>query len=213
MNVVEMGQAVLPQAVFLPLWVKLSWAVVVSAVVLRLTSRLKASLWFAAVVGVVLLLPHTPASGYLALAFQTPSLVLMAWAMWCWADVLQMRSPVVTTPTSVAWMGVLLGWALVADTLNYWPAWFDLQLYALGFTSTGLWLVLAATAAVLLWVQPPKRWVFSVAAVMAAYVLLRLPTGNVWDAVLDPFVWLALHVQLWRAGCTWHASGASSNGE
>jgi hypothetical protein len=212
MNVVEMGQAVLPQAVFLPLWVKLSWAVVVSAVVLRLTSRLKASLWFAAVVGVVLLLPHTPASGYLALAFQTPSLVLMAWAMWCWADVLQMRSPVVTTPTSVAWMGVLLGWALVADTLNYWPAWFDLQLYALGFTSTGLWLVLAATAAVLLWVQPPKRWVFSVAAVMAAYVLLRLPTGNAWDAVLDPFVWLALHVQLWRAGCTWHASRASRIG-
>jgi hypothetical protein len=212
MSVVEMGQAVLPQAVFLPLWVKLSWAVVVSAVVLRLTSRLKASLWFAAVVGVVLLLPHTPASGYLALAFQTPSLVLMAWAMWCWADVLQMRSPVVTTPTSVAWMGVLLGWALVADTLNYWPAWFDLQLYALGFTSTGLWLVLAATAAVLLWVQPPKRWVFSVAAVMAAYVLLRLPTGNVWDAVLDPFVWLALHVQLWRAGRTWHASRASRTG-
>jgi len=212
MNVVEMGQAVLPQAVFLPLWVKLSWAVVVSAVVLRLTSRLKASLWFAAVVGVVLLLPHTPASGYLALAFQTPSLVLMAWAMWCWADVLQMRSPVVTTPTSVALMGVLLGWALVADTLNYWPAWFDLQLYALGFTSTGLWLVLAATAAVLLWVQPPKRWVFSVAAVMAAYVLLRLPTGNVWDAVLDPFVWLALHVQLWRAGRTWHASRASRTG-
>jgi hypothetical protein len=212
MNVVEMGQAVLPQAVFLPLWVKLSWAVVVSAVVLRLTSRLKASLWFAAVVCVVLLLPHTPASGYLALAFQTPSLVLMAWAMWCWADVLQMRSPVVTTPTSVAWMGVLLGWALVADTLNYWPAWFDLQLYALGFTSTGLWLVLAATAAVLLWVQPPKRWVFSVAAVMAAYVLLRLPTGNAWDAVLDPFVWLALHVQLWRAGRTWHASRASRTG-
>jgi hypothetical protein len=212
MNVVEMGQAVLPQAVFLPLWVKLSWALVVSAVVLRLTSRLKASLWFAAVVGVVLLLPHTPASGYLALAFQTPSLVLMAWAMWCWADVLQMRSPVVTTPTSVAWMGVLLGWALVADTLNYWPAWFDLQLYALGFSSTGLWLVLAATAAVLLWVQPPKRWVFSVAAVMAAYVLLRLPTGNAWDAVLDPFVWLALHVQLWRAGRTWHASRASRTG-
>lgn len=212
MSVVEMGQAVLPQAVFLPLWVKLSWAVVVSAVVLRLTSRLKASLWVAAVVGVVMLLPHPPASGYLALAFQTPSLVLMAWAMWCWVDVLQMRSPVATTPTSVAWMGVLLGWALVADTLNYWPAWFDPQLYALGFMSAGLWLVLAATAVVLLWVQPPKRWVLSLVAVLAAYVLLRLPTGNVWDAVLDPFVWLALHVQLWRAGCTWHASRASRIG-
>jgi hypothetical protein len=206
MSVVEMSQAVLPQAVFLPVWVNLSWALVVSAVVLRLTSRFKASLWLAAVVGVVMLLPHTPASGYLALAFQTPSLVLVAWAMWCWADVLQMRSPVATTPTSVAWMGVLLGWALVADTLNYWPAWFNPQLYALGFTSAGLWLVLAISAVVLLWVQPTKRWVFSVVFVLAAYVLLRLPTGNVWDAVLDPFVWLALHVQLWRAGLSWQAA-------
>ncbi len=206
MSVVEMSQAVLPQAVFLPVWVNLSWALVVSAVVLRLTSRFKASLWLAAVVGVVMLLPHTPASGYLALAFQTPSLVLVAWAMWCWADVLQMRSPVATTPTSVAWMGVLLGWALVADTLNYWPAWFNPQLYALGFTSAGLWLVLAISAVVLLWVQPPKRWVSSVVFVLAAYVLLHLPTGNVWDAVLDPFVWLALHVQLWRAACSWQAA-------
>ena len=213
MSVVEMSQAVLPQAVFLPVWVKVSWALVVSAVVLRLTPRLKVSLWLASVVSVVMLLPHTSASGYLALAFQTPSLVLVAWAIWCWADVLQMRSPVATTPTSVAWMGVLLGWALVVDTLNYWPAWFNPQLYALGFMSAGLWLVLAACAVALLWVQPPKRWVFSVVVVLAAYVLLRLPTGNVWDAVLDPFVWLTLHVQLLRAGCTWHASGASSTGE
>ena len=208
MSPVEMSQAVLPQAVFFPVWVNLSWALVVSAVVLRLTSRLKASLWLAAVVGVVMLLPYTPASGYLALAFQTPSLVLVAWAIWCWADVLQMRSPVATTPTSLAWMGVLLGWALVADTLNYWPAWFNPQLYALGFTSAGLWLVLAASAVVLLWVQPTKRWVLSLVVVLAAYVLLRLPTGNLWDALIDPFVWLALHVQLWRAACSWRAACA-----
>jgi hypothetical protein len=41
--------------------------------------------------------------------------------------------------------------------------------------------------------------------VLTAYALLRLPTGNVWDAVLDPFVWLALHVQLWR---TWRTTRA-----
>jgi hypothetical protein len=66
-----------------------------------------------------------------------------------------------------------------------------------------LWLVLAVTAAVLLWARVAPRWVLSAVAVLAVYVLLRLPTGNVWDALLDPFVWLALHVQLWR---TWRAA-------
>jgi hypothetical protein len=153
-----------------------------------------------------MLLPHTNASGYLALAFQTPSLVLVAWALWCWADALQLREPTVTTPTPVVCLGVLLGWALVVDTLNYWPAWFNPQLYALGFESACLWLVLAAIAGMLLCVQVTKRWLLSVVAVLAAYALLRLPTGNVWDALLDPFLWLALHVQLWR---TWRASRAA----
>ncbi|PUE59665.1 hypothetical protein B9Z44_08805 [Limnohabitans curvus] len=206
MSWTDMTHAVLPQAVFLPLWVKLSWALVASAVVLRLTYACKPTLWPAAVVAVVMLLPRTDVlSGYLALAFQTPSLVLVAWALWCWADVLQLRGPVVTTPLPVALLGVLLGWALVLDTLNYWPTFFNPQLYALGFDAAGLWGVLATAAAVLLWTEVPRRWVLSAVAVLAVYVLLRLPTGNVWDAVLDPFVWLALHVQLWR---TWRASRA-----
>lgn len=206
MSWTDMTHAVLPQAVFLPLWVKLSWALVASAVVLRLTYACKPTLWPAAVVAVVMLLPRTDVlSGYLALAFQTPSLVLVAWALWCWADVLQLRGPVVTTPLPVALLGVLLGWALVLDTLNYWPTFFNPQLYALGFEAAGLWCVLVTAAAVLLWTEVPRRWVLSVVVVLAVYVLLRLPTGNVWDAVLDPFVWLALHVQLWR---TWRASRA-----
>lgn len=206
MSWTDMTHAVLPQAVFLPLWVKLSWALVASAVVLRLTYACKPTLWPAAVVAVVMLLPRTDVlSGYLALAFQTPSLVLVAWALWCWADVLQLRGPVVTTPLPVALLGVLLGWALVLDTLNYWPTFFNPQLYALGFDAAGLWGVLATAAAVLLWTEVPRRWVLSAVAVLAVYVMLRLPTGNVWDAVLDPFVWLALHVQLWR---TWRASRA-----
>lgn len=207
MSWTDMTHAVLPQAVFLPLWVKLSWALVASAVVLRLTYACKPTLWPAAVVAVVMLLPRTDVlSGYLALAFQTPSLVLVAWALWCWADVLQLRGPMVTTPLPVALLGVLLGWALVLDTLNYWPTFFNPQLYALGFEAAGLWCVLVtAAAAVLLWTEVPRRWVLSVVVVLAVYVLLRLPTGNVWDAVLDPFVWLALHVQLWR---TWRASRA-----
>jgi hypothetical protein len=206
MSWTDMTHAVLPQAVFLPVWVKLSWACVMSAVVLRLTYGDKPTVWPAAVVAALLLLPlpQTDAlSGYLALALQTPSLVCVAWALGCWADVIQPRSPQATTPTPVALLGVLLGWALVVDTLNDWPAFLNFQLYALGFEVVGVWLVVLVTAAVLLWQQVSPRWVLSAVAVLAVYVLLRLPTGNVWDALLDPFVWVALHVQLWR---TWRAS-------
>ena len=210
MNGLNFSHAVLPHAALLPLWVKLSWALVVSAVVLRWTYRFKPTVWPAAVVAVILLLPRTDVlSGYLALAFQTPSLVLVAWALWCWTDVLQLREPVSTTPTSMAGGGVLLGWALVLDTLNYWPSWFNPQLYALGFESAGLWWVLVWMAAVLLYAQVPKRWVLSAVVVLTVYVWLRLPSGNVWDALLDPFVWLALHVQLWRV-CRAGLTGRSS---
>jgi hypothetical protein len=30
--------------------------------------------------------------------------------------------------------------------------------------------------------------------VLLGFALLRLPSGNVWDAVLDPWLWLAAHV-------------------
>jgi hypothetical protein len=199
----EMTHAMLPASVLLPVWVALSWTVVMSAVVLRLAYRLKFKLWIAAVLGVLVLLPQLKLAGYLALAFQTPSLVLFAWAVWCWTDAFQLRKALTTTPVPVAFLGVVLGWTLVLDTLNYWPTFFNPQLYALGFESAGLWLVLAVTAAVMYLVQPTKRWALSAIAVLAVYVLLRLPTGNAWDALLDPFVWLALHLQLWR---TWRAS-------
>ena len=208
MNGLDMSHAVLPHAVLLPVWVTFSWALVVSAVVLRLTYGIKPTLWPAAVVAVVMLLPPTDVlSGYLALAFQTPSVVLVAWALWCWRDGLQLREPVSTTPTPVVLLGVVLGWVLVLDTLNYWPVGFNPQLYALGFESAGLWLVLALMAAVLLGVQAPQRWVLSSVVVLAVYVVWRLPSGNVWDALLDPFVWVALHVQLWRR---WRASSVSN---
>jgi hypothetical protein len=30
------------------------------------------------------------------------------------------------------------------------------------------------------------------------FVSLRLPTGNLWDALLDPWLWLLLHAILLR---------------
>jgi hypothetical protein len=38
-----------------------------------------------------------------------------------------------------------------------------------------------------------------VAMAVMAFVVLRLPTGNAWDALLDPWLWVALHVMAFRA--------------
>jgi hypothetical protein len=98
----------------------------------------------------------------------------------------------------VAFAGVLLGYALVLDTFALFPV----QWYAWGFGP----LAVAVVAAVALLPfafpgfagKPPRAaWVLPVA--VALFVLTRLPSGNVWDAVLDPFTWLALQVYLLRS--------------
>jgi hypothetical protein len=89
---------------------------------------------------------------------------------------------------------VLLGWALLLDSLALLPV----QLYAWGFSPAAVGLVLLA--GLVPWAigagkRPlgrSREWVVPVAVLV--FVVLRLPTGNVWDAVLDPWLWLVLHV-------------------
>lgn len=203
---------VFPHAALLPIWIQLSWAMVVFALALRFANSFKV----AAVLGLVMLVPHGwmpdvfAPSGYLALAFQTPSLVAFVWAiLYSGQSFARLKKgtdykPMTTLdlPTWLFAIGVLFGWALVLDTLNLWPSWFNPQLYALGFGVQAFWFVLLISAAVLWSVAKAKSSLLTttVAAlsVCAIYALLRLPTGNVWDALLDPFVWMALHLQLWR---------------
>lgn len=82
---------------------------------------------------------------------------------------------------------VLLGWALLLDTFALWPV----SLYAAGFAPLTLGGVL------LLGLCPwllRGAWQLSalLATACALYVILRLPSGNVWDALLDPWLWLLL---------------------
>jgi hypothetical protein len=92
---------------------------------------------------------------------------------------------------------LLLGYGLMVDTFAVLP----LQLYIWGF-SPGLLLVMLALA-LLPWVVLPAGRTSGLSQWLAPVVLLlfaatRLPTGNLWDAVLDPWLWLALHVVLVR---------------
>lgn len=135
--------------------------------------------------------PASPAY-WLGLAFRAPSLLLTllcAWALlrhyrpqWGWPAPFEVLR-------RWAWPLVLLGWVLLLDTLALWPV----SLYSWGFAP--LTLGLLVLAGLLPWLLR-GAWDLSALCVvaLALYVLLRLPSGNVWDALLDPWLWLVLQI-------------------
>ena len=93
--------------------------------------------------------------------------------------------------------GVALGWVLLLDTFALFPV----SVYAWGFQPSAL--ALACTLALLPWVLTGgKAWrafgAWQLCAALALFALWRWPSGNVWDAVLDPWLWLVLNSNAFR---------------
>jgi hypothetical protein len=143
------------------------------------------------------LVPGSASSAYwLGLAFQTPSLtsnvICLAWVL---NRVRSEQAPVLSMARSQAqaikiltMFGVVLGWVLLLDTL----AWLPVSVYAWGFSSVAFGAV--AVLASLLWLMMRSVGSVLLFIVLTLFALSRLPTGNVWDAVLDPWLWVALQV-------------------
>ena len=162
-----------------PRWAQLGW------VVLLLLSVCLPGQW-------------TP-SFWLGLAFQSPSVMVTALLLWVsfmllWPGVFHRPN---TAQVQALWRlglgGVVLGWVLLLDTFALWP----FSLYAFGFSPAAVLAV--ALCAVVPWVMglAPQAWrvpMVLMGGVLLVHVVLRLPTGNVWDALLDPLLWLALQV-------------------
>ena len=97
----------------------------------------------------------------------------------------------------LAGAGVLLGWLLVLDLLAWWPA----SLYAWGFGTAASTFVAVLVAVFWLWrgrSPGAHHGMTLLAIVMLLFVLTRLPSGNVWDALLDPWLWIVLQMRLAR---------------
>jgi hypothetical protein len=194
----------LPVAWALPWSRAVGWALVLACVAVLLLRKQAWVVRAVAAAGLALwaLLPgEASPTFWLGLAFQSPS-----WLGCALAVVGLLRGLSVATPAPWAkdgapllphaarlgaWAAVLLGYVLLLDTLGYLP-W---QVYAWGF---GPWALAAVLVASLL---PFVLGARGVAAWIAPLSLLcfaatRLPTGNVWDAVLDPWTWLVLHALL-----------------
>lgn len=199
-----MSAPALPVLGVMQVWLHLGWALVLTGAAAGVLAWLPVPRWLARVVpaalGLWALLPGPWSAAYwLGLAFQAPSGVLaLACAWWGWralgcagaAGVLPPRARTLPWEAGLVPAGLLLGWALLLDTFAQWPV----ALYPLGFETEALAAVLGL-ALLPLW-QPGAAgrvtaWLVPLA--LAVYVALRLPTGNVFDAVLDPWLWLALH--------------------
>ena len=203
-----------------PVWMlRLSWALVGGAVVWCLLSsvvqrwqarrhtgpgaRLNVATGLALVVAWLACWPQGGWSAYAALGFQSPSVLSLVWALGVWSRATHLTDSDrhdAGVPVMAWYLLCLLGWGLVLDTLNLWPAAWDMPLYAVGFSALGVWIS-AGVLLVLAW-RDSGAWRWQAVGLLLVYVVLRWPSGNVWDAWLDPAVWVWAHVQIVRDALT-----------
>ena len=203
------------QAVFRQLGWSLALAVVLA---LMMPKRWARRWWWGLGLGVASNLPGlTEVISALALSFQTPSLLsqtLLLTVLWrgLRARASLANAPELTPPRAPngAWaITALLGWVLLLDTLG----WGGTFIYPWGFgpaVPVAVLLGCAAAGAWAAWWRPlsvgQARWWWCLAAAMGLFVLTRAPSGNAWDAISDPWLWLVAHAMcaapLWRSART-----------
>lgn len=194
----------LPELAWQAVYGSLAWGIVLAAVVVALVARHRPPARSALVlIGLACLglqaLPGALAPAHwLALAFQWPSTLLLGL---CLLSLLARWSPAVPAPPLMP--GALAQGLALAGGLLYLDAsgWTAFGLYAQGFGPQGAPLLALALSAVCAWALVRGWWPAHAAVVLAALTLFtvaRLPTGNLWDALLDPFLWF------WACGVTLH---------
>jgi hypothetical protein len=187
---------------------RLAWAAVAAAVLFALLPLLRstplsrrAMAALLAGMAVLFLLPGTASPAYwLTLAFQYPSGLLFG------CCVLKLRqhwdgcargASVMTPPLAAAL--ALTGLVLYLDAMGLLTQGY----YYAGFgpTAAPLLAVLGAVGCAVALVQGHARvQAGALLTTILLFTLLRLPTGNLWDALLDPLLWgwavvtLAIHV-------------------
>jgi hypothetical protein len=194
----------------------MGWAVVLGAACFWACARLSPLYRWSLSLMVVLwaLVPGSASPTFwLGLAFQAPSLMtVLLCLLWVYSKVGR-RSESVFSDLGVQaldlkialFLGVALGWVLLIDTLALWPV----SVYAWGFSAAALGGVAIVT--VVVWAfaaglkpRAARSRVSSVVVlgVLALFVLTRWPSGNLWDALLDPWLWVALQWVAFRVGLT-----------
>jgi hypothetical protein len=192
---------------------RLAWAGVLAALIasllplaLQRSRRVVAGLLAAATVAALLPGQLSPAY-WLALAFHWPSGLLLACSLLHLAQPLRPGTAKIMQPRFAALIATV-GLVLYVDTMGLTA----MGLYFAGFGA--LAPLIAAAFCVLAIVRGQFRP--QAAAALAAVVLFsvfRLPSGNLWDALLDPLLWgwalVSLGVLGWRSRRTRRSAAAN----
>jgi hypothetical protein len=200
----------------------LSWALVLAALVMLMGQRWPRSLrrGLAVVALVWTLVPGQVSPAFwLGLAFQMPSLMSTLIATVVLVLLWQDKAAQLTVLAQDRFLqraaqgGVVLGWLLLLDTFAVLP----LSLYSIGFSPLALGV--CSLLAVLPWMfwgnkLGARNVSLLLSLVLTVHVLLRLPTGNVWDALIDPWLWVWLQLAWLLRGARyfsarWRASKAT----
>ncbi|NKI96979.1 hypothetical protein [Rhizobacter sp. SG703] len=173
-------------------WARLAWGVVAAALMLSLLPlrgmKRRAAVALLAFAAMWLPGPASPA-WWLGLAFQQPSGLFAAL---CGVSVWKRfaaRPDQQTLPVALAAALVAGGLVLYADAVGA----LSLGLYPWGFDAVqapvaGVVLSVLALAASVRGRQPAAAW--AVLLALTFHAVTHLPTGNLFDALLDPLLWL-----------------------
>jgi hypothetical protein len=188
-----------------------AWGMVLAACGIGLMVRWRryserpAVAWLVFSFGVCVLPGEASPVHWLGLAFQLPSVLLVACcAMTIWVNTGGEKGRRVL-PTGLAGALVAIGALLYVDSAG----WLNLGLYVRGFGPEAAFagVMIGAAALVAIAGGLPRGVSFAVLLSLMLFALGRLPSGNVWDALLDPLLWLwAVFSLLARAQVWWPAS-------
>ena len=185
----------LPDLFVQTLYGRLAWTAVATALLLALLARRqavgpRAAVLVAVAVGALMHLPGawSPAH-WLGLAFQRPSAFAAALCVLSVAGRLSPRPAAPVLPWPLAAVIVGAGAVLYLDA----SGWLARGLYPMGFGAVGAPLagLVLATAAAAAWLTGRGAGqAVALVGATALFALWRLPTGNLWDALVDPWLWV-----------------------
>ena len=184
-----------------------AWIIILATVLLAVlpASLTRARRTLAALFGVAVVLAVLPgkaaASYWLGLVFQWPSTLLVGLCLVKLCFAWQGKPDTAAMPPALAAALGLVGSLLYVDAIGL----ISLSLYYRGFGPYGaplLALLLAAGASLAVLRGYARPQGLAILGAVVAFSTLRLPTGNLWDALLDPLLWgwalCTLVRQLWR---------------
>ena len=202
------SRAQLPPLLWQQWWLPTAWGVVAAWMGVCLAGRwslqLRAKIALGGILAIWVGLPGVWGGSYwLGLAFQSPSVSTVLVCGLGFSRALHRtvfsgysRSPWNRSQVFISMCGIALGWALLLDTLGVWPGF----IYDWGFGSIAP--AIAVLIAALPWIAArklvPSQSVVLGGTAIGFFLFLRLPTGNLFDALIDPWLWCYLQFALIR---------------